>query len=199
LILSTGASTAEEIRAAFGELSRLGVSNRLVLLHCVSCYPTPIESLNLSAIPALVREFHVPCGLSDHTTSVSTGGWATAAGAVMIEKHFTLDPRMAGPDHAMSLPPGQLADYISNIREAQSARGRGTLGMTDLEAEVRCVAGRSVFTTIDLAAGTTLTPAMLTLKRPSGGIGPAQLDGLIGRRTSRRIPAETMLTWDVLA
>jgi len=197
LFLSTGASTMDEIGAAVAELRRLGVE-RLILLHCVSCYPTPMEAVNLHAIRTLEKKYAVPAGLSDHTASVQTGGWAVVAGACVIEKHFTVDPRMTGPDHAMSLSPAQFAEYVALIRAAQVARGDGELGMAECEAEVRRVAGRSVVAAVDIPEGTDLRPDMLTVKRPAGGIAPSKFDELMGRRTQRRIPRDAVLSWDML-
>jgi sialic acid synthase SpsE len=198
IILSTGASKEAEIRASVGRLRRVGAADRLVLLHCVSCYPTPIDAINLRAIAALQRAFAVPCGLSDHTTSTQVGGWAVAAGACVLEKHFTLHPTAPGPDHAMSLTPEQLAEYVVNVRRVVQALGNGTLGMTDHEADVRLVAGKSVVATVDIFAGTRLTAEMLTLKRPGTGICAGDLDAVPGRYASVDIPCETILSWDMI-
>ena len=198
IILSTGASTAEEIHSAVDALLRAAGSRRLILLHCVSCYPTPIEAVNLGAISTLQRTFVVPCGLSDHTTSTRVGAWAVAAGACLLEKHFTLDPNAEGPDHGMSLDPDRLAQYIAAIRQAEQAMGDGNLGLRDLEAEVRAAAGKSVVSAVPLDAGTRLTSEMLALKRPGTGIPPQELGRLVGRRTSVRVPCDTVLSWDML-
>ena len=198
LIVSTGASSEDEIRSGVGWLWRQGARDRLILLHCISCYPTPIEALNLRAIATLQRCFGVPCGLSDHTTSTQTGSWAVAAGACLLEKHFTLDPTAKGPDHAMSLSPHQLAEYVATVRTAEAALGNGQLGMTDLEAEVARVARRSVVAASDIPAGTRFTAEMLTLKRPGTGIGSGEIDELIGRRASVDIAQDTTLKWDMV-
>lgn len=198
LICSTGAATAAEIRAAVKRLRTWGTGNRLVLLHCISSYPTPLEAANLRAIAALGREFGVPVGFSDHTIATQTGAWAVAAGACVLEKHFTLDRQASGPDHAMSLGPGELAEYVGHVRRAEAALGTGTLGMTAIEADVRAVARKSVVTARALRAGTVLTPDMLAIKRPAGGIEPDQLDALIGRKLTANIGRDKLLTWDVI-
>jgi len=136
IILSTGASTAEEIDAAVECIRRAGAGQRLILLHCVSCYPTPPAAINLRAIQTLQTRYRVPCGLSDHSMSTSTGAWAVAAGACVLEKHFTLEPSASGPDHAMSLSPTGLAEYVKAVREAESALGQGNLGLSEEEREV---------------------------------------------------------------
>ncbi|MCH7883691.1 MAG: N-acetylneuraminate synthase family protein [Planctomycetes bacterium] len=198
LIVSTGASTVEEIHECVRQLKRRGAMERLILLHCVSCYPAAVEALNLGAIQTLHRTFQVPTGLSDHTTSAHVGGWAVAAGACVVEKHFTLDRSQDGPDHAMSLSPAELKDYITQIRAAGSAMGLGRLGMTELEEEVRVAAGRSVVAASDIPAGTCLTADLLTLKRPGTGISPLALSDLVGRKTRLDIAGDTVLTWEMI-
>ena len=198
MILSVGASTADEIRAGVENLLGQGAGGRLVLLHCVSCYPTPLEALNLRAVMELQRAFAVPSGLSDHSRSVETGGWAVAAGACVLEKHFTLDRTAPGPDQAMSLDPSQLAEYITRARAAERALGDGRLGMTNLEAEVRMVARRSVVAARLIPAGSRLEAGDLTLKRPGTGIAPGELDRVIGRRAAVDINSDTILSWEML-
>jgi len=198
LIVSTGASTADEIAESVKYMAQAGASDRLILLHCVSCYPAPIEAINLRAIGALRAAFGVPVGFSDHTTSTSTGGWAVAAGACVLEKHFTLDCGAEGPDHAMSLTPNELAAYIAAVREAESALGGGAIGMCDDEREVRDAARRSVVARVDIARGTCLERTMLTAKRPGTGIPSPRLSELVGRVAAMDIPSDTVLSWDML-
>jgi N-acetylneuraminate synthase/N,N'-diacetyllegionaminate synthase len=198
LIVSTGAATEEEIADAAALLGELGVEERLVLLHCVSAYPTPLEHANLRRIRALHAAFGVPVGFSDHTTSTQTGAWAVATGACVLEKHFTLDRSAPGPDHAHSLDPAGLRDYIRAVRRIESALGSGGIDCSDIEAEVRTVARKSVVAARRVPAGTVLTAEMLAIKRPGGGIEPGQLERLVGRRIARDIPADTVLTWDML-
>lgn len=199
LIVSTGASLRAEIGQCVARLREWGAGQRLVLLHCISGYPAPLETANLRAVAALRRAFGVPCGFSDHTRATEIAGWAVAAGACVLEKHFTLDPTAAGPDHAMSLDPAQLAAYVAAARGAEVALGSGAIGMTAVEADVRAVARKSVVAAVPIAAGTTLTVEMLTIKRPGGGIEPDQLDALVGRRAAADIPADRVLTWDLIA
>ena len=198
LIVSTGASTEPEIREAVDHLRSLGVADRLVLLHCVSCYPTPVNAANLRAIAALAGCFRVPVGFSDHTRSTQVGGWAVAAGACVLEKHVTLDCGDAGPDHAMSLEPAPLGEYIQHVREAQVALGKGVLGATSREDEVRAAARRSIVAAARIPIGTVLTASMLTAKRPGTGIRPGARGELIGRRAAVDIAGDTILAWDML-
>lgn len=198
LIVSTGAATAEEIRGTVDFLRRRKAGDRLVLLHCVSSYPTPLGYANLRAITTLADTFGVPVGYSDHTSSNQTGAWAVAAGASVLEKHFTLDPRAAGPDHAISLDPDGLRAYITGVRDAETALGSGRLGHSQIEEEVRRLARKSVVAAVALPVSTILTPDLLTLKRPSGGIAPADLESLFGRRLKRPVAADAPLHWDDL-
>jgi len=198
LIVSTGAALPEEIAAAAARLQVWGAGDRLVLLHCVSNYPAPLAAANLRAIATLQVVTGVPCGFSDHTASTDIAGWAVAAGACVLEKHFTSDPQRPGPDHAMSLDPAQLSRYVAAARQAEEALGSGLLGMTAVEEDVRAVARRSVVAATRIPRGTELTAEMLTVKRPGGGIAPDQYDALLGRRAAVDIDADTQLTWDML-
>jgi len=235
IILSVGASTADEIDAAVAAIHDMrpaddrdaaggrisaraeargspdarhiaraetrgseAARGRLILLHCVSCYPTPIEAINLRAIAALAERFGVPCGLSDHTTSTRVGSWAVAAGACLLEKHLTLDRSAPGPDHAMSLSPGEFREYVALVSEVEAAMGSGRIGMTEREAEVRAVAGRSVVAARNILAGTVLTRDMLNVKRPGTGLNPSALDQLLGRVAVSAIPSDTLLSWEMV-
>lgn len=198
LLVSTGASTAEEIAASVARLRDWGATARLILLHCISGYPAPLGAANLRAIGALRRTHNVPCGFSDHTGSTQIAGWAAAAGACVLEKHFTLDRSAAGPDHAMSLDPAQLAEYVAAARQVEVALGSGEIGLTAVEADVRAVARKSIVAATHIPANTVLTPHLLTIKRPAGGIEPDQLDHVIGRRAIGDIAADTVLTWDLI-
>jgi N,N'-diacetyllegionaminate synthase len=199
LIVSTGASTAKEIETTVERLRQWGAGERLILLHCVSAYPTPLGAANLRAVGALQRTFGIPCGFSDHTADTRTGAWAVAAGACLLEKHLTLDRSADGPDHGLSLDPSGLSEYILAARDAERALGSGDLGMTAIEADVRAVARKSIVAACDLAAGTRLRPEMLAVKRPGGGIEPDQLDKLAGQRVAVDVSRDTVLTWDMLA
>lgn len=198
MIVSTGAATTSEIRESMSRLFEWGVGKRLILLHCVSSYPTPIEAANLRAIDALRREFGAPCGYSDHTTSTQIGAWAVAAGADILEKHFTYDRSATGPDHAMSLDATGLREYVSQVREVERALGAGLLGMTDLEDDVRAAARKSIVAARPLTAGTVIAENMLVAKRPGGGITPDRIDELLGRKVAVDLPADARLTWEIV-
>ncbi len=199
LIISTGAATQDEIAAALEWLAECDACERLILLHCVSAYPTPLESANLGAIRTLQALAGVPCGFSDHTVAIESAGLAVAAGACLLEKHLTLDRAAGGPDHAISLEPGDFAAYVRSARRAERALGDGTLGFQAIERDVRALARKSVVAAQPIPAGSILRAEMLTLKRPGGGITPDQLAELIGRRLKIDVGRDTRITWGMLS
>lgn len=198
MIVSTGAATESEIHEACRRLRESGAADRLILMHCVSAYPTPIEAANLAALRTLARLGGVPVGFSDHTTCTKIGAWAACAGACVLEKHLTLDRAAAGPDHAASLDPSMFAEYVRAVRRAESALGRGSLGMQPIEADVRAAARRSVVAARTIARGSLLTADMLAVKRPGGGIAPDQLTELVGRVARADIPTDAVLSWSMV-
>lgn len=198
MILSTGASTAAEIDAAVARLREWRVSDRAILLHCVSAYPTPPAAANVRAIAALSARTGLPVGYSDHTTLASTGALAVAAGACVLEKHFTLDRLRPGPDHAMSLSPGELAEYIARVREAESLLGSGQIGMSAIERDVRAVARKSLCYARPLTVGTRITSDMLIAKRPGDGIGPDQVERVVGRELIANVEPDSPVAWEHL-
>jgi len=198
MIVSTGAATGAEIDHAVKTLTDAGARDRLMLLHCISSYPTPITSANLRAITALGARYGVVVGHSDHTESTDIGQLAVAAGASVIEKHFTIDRRLPGPDQSFSLEPDALTNYINGIRQAERALGDGNLDVLDCEQDVRNLARSSVVTAIAVHAGDVLTADVLTTKRPGGGISPTDMQRLIGQTVTRDLAADTRLNWDML-
>lgn len=197
ILLSTGASEQAEIDAACDLLAR-ELAVPLVLLHCVSAYPTPIEQANLRRITALLHRYRCPVGYSDHTQGVQAAGLAVAAGACVLEKHFTLDRTQPGPDHGFSLEPADLAVYVRLAREAEAVLGSGSLDLSEPEREVRKVSRCSVTASRDIPAGTTITRDMLIAKRPGTGISPWDMATVIGCSVRRDIPADTSITHEML-
>ncbi len=198
VLLSTGASETAEIDAAV-DLLRNQAGVPLVLLHCVSSYPTDLQNANLRRIAALHARYGCPVGYSDHTAGSATSQIAVAAGASVLEKHFTLDRTAPGPDHAFSLQPDDLAEYIRLARHAHQALGTGDLDLSEVEREVRLASRASVTAAGDIPAGTTITRDMLAARRPGTGISPWQIDEVVGRTSRSAIPAETPITPDLLA
>lgn len=199
LIVSTGAADEEEIAAAVTRIVRSGARCRLALLHCVSVYPTAMADANLRAMDTLAQRFGTVVGYSDHTTSTSIGAMAVGAGARILEKHFTLNRAAEGPDHAMSLDPPMLAEYIQSVREAEAAMGSGSLDVNEAEQEVRRVARKSLVAVRTIAPGETIRRDMLTSKRAGGGIPPTEIYRLLGRKAVKLVEADTPLSWSVVS
>jgi len=194
MLVSTGTCELDELDAAAGVVSTTGGA----LLQCVSSYPTPLEQASLGGIAALATHFDLPVGYSDHTPSLDTGGWAVAAGACVIEKHLTHDRGAPGPDHAASLEPSQLAEYITHLRHAQSALGPITKHRQPIEQDVAAVSRQSVCAARDLPSGHTLTHGDLTVRRPGTGIPAREMEQIPGCVLSKPLSAGDLLTRDAL-
>ncbi|MCI0645000.1 MAG: N-acetylneuraminate synthase [Chloroflexi bacterium] len=198
LILSTGMSYLGEVETAVRIIEATG-NNDLVLLHCVSNYPADPADANLRAMQTLAAAFDRPVGYSDHTLGTEVALAAVALGACVIEKHFTLDRELPGPDHRASLEPEELAAMVRGIRIVERALGHGRKEPTASEANTADVARRSLVAAGDIAAGAVLTEEMIAIKRPGTGLPPAMRPYLVGRRARVAIPAGTLLTLDVIA
>lgn len=178
LLISTGASTLEEVRQT---LRWLGVYPHL-LLQCVSSYPTPEEATSLGGRLALLRLTPAALGYSDHTRAIDTGALAVASGACLLEKHLTYDRQASGPDHAASLNPEEFADYVRLAHRASRMRGRVEKCVLPEELEVRETSRQSLTTRHELPVGHILRREDLTIKRPGTGISPSDLDSVIGKQ-----------------
>jgi len=198
VIASTGACTMDEIDSAVDLFANRGALSRVVLMHCISSYPTPLDQANLAVVGRLRHRYGVPVGFSDHTAEWITAALAVAAGASVLEKHFTLDRTLAGPDHSFSLEQDHLMQYVAAAREAQAAMGEPAREILPCEEDIRTVARSSVVSATDIPEGTTITPAMLTVKRPGGGIEPARIKELVGLAARSDISADTTISWDML-
>ena len=198
VILSTGMASRAEIDQAV-EILRAGGCRELMLLHCVSLYPAPDETLNLRMIGTLRETYGVPVGFSDHSEGIEAAVAAAALGAVMIEKHFTLDRTLPGPDHALSADPEELARLCRAVGRVAAQLGRGDFTRAPAEDTVRATFRRSVVAAVNIPAGAELTEAMLGLKRPGDGIAPARMGELIGRRARRAYRADEQLDGEELS
>lgn len=201
LILSTGASTLDEVIRAIAWLTH--ARDRLAVLHCVSSYPTPLAHAQLGGIPAITSIFSGPVGYSDHTPDVETARLAVQHGACILEKHFTHSRAAIGPDHAASLEEADLARYVALARAAAGTRAAQSLApekrVLSIEEDVRRVSRQSLVTTRPLAPGARLTREDLTCKRPGTGIPPFELDRVIGQALARAVEADTPLALSDLA
>ena len=189
IILSTGMASLDEIERALAAVGRTNV----VLLHCVSIYPTPPAQANLRAILRLRECFGVPVGYSDHTRGSTACLAAAALGAVVIEKHFTLDTSKSYGDHRLSADPGEMARIVAATREIEQELGSGDKVPSAAEAEMRVAMRRGLYTSRDVAAGVTLSPDDVVCLRPATGLTPAALHRIIGRKTKRALAAEEPL------
>lgn len=194
VILSTGMCDLAEAARAVDALEPARAAGRLAVLHCTSEYPAPAEEANLRAMDTLRRAFGCPVGFSDHTTGIEVSVWAALLGANLVEKHFTLDRTLAGPDHRASLEPDELADLVATIRRAEAARGDGRKRVMPSEAANRQRVRRFVVARRDLAAGQTLVTDDLAAKRCAGGLTPDWIDRLTGRKLRRPVAADAPLS-----
>jgi N-acetylneuraminate synthase len=180
-------------------LETAGVAG-LALLQCVAAYPTPIEDINVRVVETLAEEFGVPAGLSDHTLDpVTAPAAAVALGASIVEKHFTLDKSMEGPDHQFALEPDELVDMVTAIRDTEAALGTGEKSVLDVESELYDKARRAVHAVEDIAAGEELTPDTIQVLRPGeqeAGLHPKFYDELLGKTAARDIQRSAGLQWD---
>jgi sialic acid synthase SpsE len=191
-------SYLSEVEEAIGVIRAAGCSH-LAVLHCTSKYPAAAASSNLRAMQTISETFDVPTGLSDHTLGMEMAIAAVAMGARIIEKHFTLDKSLPGPDHQASLAPDELRSLIHSIREVESGMGDGIKRPTPSEEETRDVARRSIITRQEILKGTTIERQMLVFKRPGNGIPPSKLAEIVGRKVTRTIPADSKLEFEDLS
>ncbi len=171
ILLSTGMATTDEVAAAVGTLNKAGARD-ITLLHCTSLYPAPPEALNLRALGTMAKQFGLPVGYSDHSLGDHAAIAAVALGARVIEKHFTLDRALPGPDHKASLEPRELAEMIRKLRETAAMLGDGEKKPTPDEIETAALVRRSWHAARDIPAGTVLSAEDLVLKRPADGLAP---------------------------
>jgi len=198
VILSTGAADESEVDAAVARFDQVGAHDRLILLHCVSTYPTPIAGARLRCISTLRDRYQVLTGVSDHTADVETAALAVAAGAVVLEKHLTLSRSRSGPDHFFSLEPGDFARYVAGARSAHGALGDGELAATPDQREVQMLARGRIVAVAAIPAGSRLTADVLAVRRPGTGMSPLLWDFVIGRTARIAIPAGAALSPEML-
>lgn len=198
LIVSTGMSWLAEVEAAVETIRAEGAGS-LGLLHCVSNYPAAPGDLNLAAMATLRRTFGVPVGYSDHTTGLGAAVAAVALGACIIEKHFTVDRSLPGPDHRVSLEPSEFREMVNAIRATEASIGDGAKRPMPAEESTRLMARKSVVALQRIESGTVITPDMVGVRRPGTGLAPAELDRVAGRRAGETILPGTPLTEAMLA
>jgi N-acetylneuraminate synthase len=197
IILSTGMSTLGEVEEAVTFLQAEKVP-QLTLLHCVTEYPAPYAETNLRAMLTLKSAFGLPVGYSDHTPGIEIAIAAVAMGAVVIEKHFTLDRRLPGPDHAASLEPDEFRNMVAAISNVEAAMGTGVKAPAPCELHNMPVARKSVVAARALRKGHCLAAEDLCVKRPGSGLAPKFLPALVGRSLCADVNRDEVMTWNHL-
>ena len=186
IVLSTGMSTMEEIRQALKTLMDSGVKKeQITVLHCNSEYPTPLKDVNLNAMLSIKKEFSIEVGYSDHTIGFETSIAAVAMGAKIIEKHFTLDVQMEGPDHKASLSPDGLCKMIKSIRNVEVLLGSKVKNPSESEAKNIQIARKSIVAKKPIKSGELFNENNLTTKRPGIGVSPVYWDKIIGTKSTK--------------
>jgi N-acetylneuraminate synthase len=199
IIMSTGAHELDEVAESVGVLRESGVSD-LVVLQCVAAYPTPLSVINVRVIDTLQEQFDVLAGLSDHTLDpVTAPSAAVSLGGAVVEKHFTLDNAMEGPDHEFALEPDELDRMVSAIRDTEAALGTGEKRVLDAESELYQKARRAVHAVEEISPGETLTEDNVKVLRPGqreSGLHPKHYDEILGATAAERIERNEGIRWD---
>ena len=193
MIISTGMATLDEIRETYDFIDN---KDNLIILHCITGYPTSFSEANLNFIKTLQNEFDVPIGFSDHSPGIELPIAAVALGACVVEKHFTLDKTLEGPDHKASLNPEEFKAMVDAIRNVEVAMGDGVRKFSDNELEIKKVARKSIVLNQDVNKDTIIEKEMLSVKRPGTGIAPKFINDVVGKRLNKDLKANSVLKWD---
>jgi N,N'-diacetyllegionaminate synthase len=195
IIMSTGMSDIEEIGAALQVFTSKGLSlDKIIILHCNTEYPTPMQDVNLRAMQTIKDVFPgVKVGYSDHTTGIEVPIAAVAMGATLIEKHFTLDRKLSGPDHKASLLPEELAQMVRAVRNIEVALGNGMKKPSPSEKKNIVIARKSIVAACPIAVGERYTKENLTVKRPGNGLSPMKWDDMIGKKAKKNYSKDDLI------
>jgi N-acetylneuraminate synthase len=196
MIVSTGMADLAEVETAVRAI-RNNSDSPFVILQCTSNYPAEPSNANLYAMATMAEAFGVLIGYSDHTPGIEVALAAVALGASVIEKHFTLDSNLPGPDHKASLEPSELSDLIEGIRNVEAALGTGVKAPVASEKNTSDVARKSLVAAISISPGTALTEDMIAIKRPGTGIPPVMLDQLVGRTVRVEVVEDSLISMDM--
>ena len=195
VILSTGMSDMDEIKKAVKVIEDTG-NNQIVILHCVSIYPAPPGIINLNNIITLQKEFpNYVIGYSDHTLGTEVASASIALGSAVIEKHFTLDKKMEGPDHSFSIDPAGLTTLVTQLKMINKMKGNGIKIPRESELNIRSAIRKSLTAKKMIRSGEIITHEALSIKRPAEGIEPKYLDQIIGKKATRDIEEDTAINW----
>lgn len=198
IILSTGASYFGEVEEAVNRIYTFNKNAELILLHCVNQYPTQFTDVNLRAMVKMKDYFNLPVGLSDHTLGIEIPIAAVSLGANIIEKHFTLDRSLPGPDHSFATEPEELRKLVESVRNVEKALGDGVKKPTKSELENRRLARRSIHAKRDIKEGEIIRKEHLIMLRPALGIKPNFKEIVVGRIAKKNIKAGSMITWEMV-
>ncbi len=198
VFLSTGMSFLSEVADAIWTLRSAG-AKEILLMHCVSTYPAQPHQMNLRALQTLQSYFELPVGLSDHSEGILLSLISVALGAVVIEKHFTLDKNAPGPDHKSSMDSADLKALVRSLRDVEASLGDGRKRPSDIEEESRLFGRRSIVAAVDIRAQEQIADWMLAFKRPGSGLEPRYHEKIIGMTARRNIAKDTILQWEDLA
>ena len=194
IVMSTGMATMQEVKDALAILMKNGVKKEeITILHCNTEYPTPMKDVNLLAMLSIKKELSVDIGYSDHTLGIEIPIAAVALGAKVIEKHFTLDRTMQGPDHIASLEPDELKAMVTGIRNIEVALGNGVKQPSESEQKNINVARKSIVAITDIKKGETLTEENVGIKRPGTGISPMNWHQVIGTKANKNYKEDELL------
>ena len=195
VIMSTGMADLKEVKESLDVLISCGTDKKVItVLHCNTQYPTPFDDVNLKAMLTIRDELSVKVGYSDHTPGIEVPVAAVALGAEVIEKHFTLNKNMEGPDHRASLEPDELKAMVSAIRNSEKAMGNGIKRPSPSELKNKPIARKSIVAAKDIRKGETFTEQNLTVKRPGDGISPMRWDEIIGQKAERDYKADKLVS-----
>lgn len=193
IILSTGMATLDEIQETYDFIVN---KDNLTILHCITGYPTSFEEANLNFIKTLQSKFNLPIGFSDHSPGIELPIAAVALGACVVEKHFTLDKDLEGPDHKASLNPKEFKAMVDAIRNVEVALGDGIRKFSENELEIKKIARKSIILNENVCKGTIIKKSMLSIKRPGTGIAPKYIDEIIGKKAINDLDANSVLKWE---
>ena len=197
MIVSTGMATLDEISEAVETIQKAG-NDQIILLHCLSKYPAPSEEVNLKALLLLQSNFNLPVGYSDHVLGNATALAAVALGACLIEKHFTIDKTLPGPDHKISADPQELAQLVGDTRVIESSLGELSVIENRPDREGASLFRRSIFARVDIPAGSVITVEMIKCVRPENGLPPKYWEWVVGRVAKVNIHQEEPITREVI-
>lgn len=197
MLVSTGMADISEVSQAVDLIQNAG-NAELILLHCVSNYPAYASEINLNAMDTMRRAFRLPIGYSDHTLGLEVAWASVALGANVLEKHFTLDVNLEGPDHRASLAPQELAALVKGVRTIESSLGDGRKIPTVTEYNTASVARKSIVATIDIIQGQVITTEMVSAKRPGTGLPPPMIRYIVGRSANQFIAQDELIDWEKL-